>query len=347
MYIHQSTCISAQNTFTDINLEKLMPVEQNVLKIIEPKYENIPLNILRRMGKAVRMGVGSALPLTIQNEKIEGIILGTANGGMEDCIKFLNQLIQYREGTLTPTNFVQSTPNAIAAQVGLISHNHGYNITHVHRGLAFENALIDAKMLLLENPDSTYIVGGLDEISTYNYNIERLGTAYKEEEIQNMDLYECHTPGTIAGEGAAMFLLNNRKDDASAKISAIHTVTTDNPNEIEERLKQFMIVHSIIPENLSLLLSGENGDSRLSVFYEKVESLLGAYVPVARFKHFFGEFPTASAPGLWLASQFLIRQYVPKHFLKPGRPEPKNISNILIYNTYKGNQHSFIYLQSV
>ena len=102
------------------------------------------MNILRRMGKAVRIGVGAALPLLDGSSNPDGILIGSANGGMEDCIKFLNQVMEYDEGRLTPTNFVQSTPNAIAAQIGLATLNKGYNITHVHRGLAFENALLDA-----------------------------------------------------------------------------------------------------------------------------------------------------------------------------------------------------------
>ena len=116
LYIHQHTCISPQQAFNDVNIETLKESAENKLKAIEPVYEGIPPGILRRMGKAVRMGVGAAVPLLKTNTAIDGIIIGTANGGMEDCIKFLNQIIDYDEGLLTPGNFVQSTPNAIAAQ---------------------------------------------------------------------------------------------------------------------------------------------------------------------------------------------------------------------------------------
>ena len=74
----------------------------------------------------------------------------------EDCIRFLNQIVQYDEGTLTPTNFVQSTPNAIASTIGMNLQCHGYNITHVHRGNAFENALLDALMYLDESKIHLY-----------------------------------------------------------------------------------------------------------------------------------------------------------------------------------------------
>ncbi|HKR03926.1 MAG TPA: beta-ketoacyl synthase chain length factor, partial [Bacteroidia bacterium] len=183
MYIHKSVCISPQHTFPEINLQEVLASADNKLTAIESKYENIPLSTLRRMGKAVRMGVGAGMNLVKDYPHLDGIIIGTANGGMEDCIKFLNQIIDYDEGTLTPKNFVQSTTNAIAAQISLTAQNTGYNITHVHRGLAFENALLDAFMLMKENPESVYLLGGGDEISTYNFNIDNLAGSYKKEII--------------------------------------------------------------------------------------------------------------------------------------------------------------------
>ena len=132
-YIHHTTCISPQKTFIDVDLNQLNEQVDKKLKVVEPSYKEIPVSVLRRMGKAVRIGIGAALPLIQKTNDIKGIVIGTANGGMEDCIKFLNQIIQYEEGTLTPTNFVQSTANNIASQVALFSSNKEYNITHVHR----------------------------------------------------------------------------------------------------------------------------------------------------------------------------------------------------------------------
>mgnify|MGYP001570970148 CR=1 FL=1 len=240
MYIHKSLCISPQHTFDKINLEDVVASVENKMIAIEPKYENIPLNILRRMGKAVRMGVGAAMPLVKYYPELNGIIIGTANGGMEDCIKFLYQVIKYDEGTLTPTNFVQSTNNAIAAQIGLSTHNNSYNITHVHRGLAFENSLLDAMMMLKENPDNTYLLGSVDEISSYNYNLERLGGWYKKEILRNSDLYKSNTPGTMAGEHASMFIVNDKKEGASAKVKALKTMHTDKAEEVKAQLKIFL-----------------------------------------------------------------------------------------------------------
>ncbi len=93
-----------------------------------------------------------------------------------------------------PANFVQSTSNAAAAQIALVTKNHNYNITHVHRGLAFENALMDAVMLLKENPDAGYLLGCTDEISAYNYNIDRLAGWFRDEPVLNTELVQIMKP---------------------------------------------------------------------------------------------------------------------------------------------------------
>ena len=82
-YIHQSSCISHQPTFNDVDLEDLKPSENNLIHAIEPKYENVPLGQLRRMGRALRMGVGTCMKL-LGTHKVNGLLIGTANGGIED-----------------------------------------------------------------------------------------------------------------------------------------------------------------------------------------------------------------------------------------------------------------------
>lgn len=342
MYIHQAICISPQQTFPDVDLKVLNASENNRLIAIEPKYNGIPTGILRRMGKAVRMGVGAALALHQPEKSFDGLIIGTANGGMEDCIKFLNQIMDYEEGRLTPTNFVQSTPNAIAAQIGLSTQNTGYNITHVHRGLAFENALLDAFMKLNENPEHTYLLGGLDEISDYNFSIEYLAGAYKKETVNNKDLYVNQNFGTIAGEGVAMFVVNKNSIGAKAKVLGLKMVHTKDLQEVQNTFNLFLNENE--QPTIDILLSGENGDSRLSEFYNCIENECPEDTGILRFKHYCGEFPTASAVSLWLACQFMENKQIPDHFIKRN-PGNSKIRTILIYNNYKGYQHSFILLE--
>jgi len=343
MYIHQSVCISPQHTLSDSTFETIVASADNKLLVIEPKYESIPLNALRRMGKAVRLGVGAASIVLKDNPTLNGIILGTANGGMEDCIKFLNQIIDFDEGTLTPTNFVQSTTNAVAAQIGLTTKNKNYNITHVHRGLAFENALLDALMLLLENINANYLVGGVDEISGYNFNLENLAGSYKKELVSNFDLFNSKSEGSIAGEAAVMFIVNDNKEGAIAKVNAIGMIHTLEEQEVTASLKLFLEENLKVNQEVDLFLSGENGDSRTAHFYTSCEALFSK-TTIARFKHLCGEFPAASAFALWLSCSILKKQNVPTSIIKKNE-ERKAINTILIYNNYKGLQHSFILVE--
>ena len=72
LYIHQAYCISPQKTFQDVDLEIINePVEKRLLAT-EPTYEGIPPGILRRMGRAVRMGVGASMPVINSAVAING-----------------------------------------------------------------------------------------------------------------------------------------------------------------------------------------------------------------------------------------------------------------------------------
>jgi hypothetical protein len=340
-YIHHSSCISPQQTFRSVDLNNLHQPVNNQLQAMEPDYAFIPAGMLRRMGKATRMAVGAGISLIRDQKEPDGIIIGTANAGKEDCVKFLNQIIDYDEGMLTPLNFVNGTPNAIASQIGILEKNHGYNITHMHQGLAFENAMIDADMCLEEMPQNQYLLGAVDDISTYNYYFEDKGGWYKEPGKPGKDFYENISPGSIAGEAAIMFLVSGARNDAMAKVAGIDTLHHQDEQVMKERLSHFISRHLPAGERIDLLLSGENGDSRLLKYFNTAESLVGDRISIARFKHMSGEFPTASAMALWLVCNILQQQSIPGHMIKRKGDQPA-IRNVLIYNNYKFVQHSFI-----
>ena len=342
-YIHQTSCISPQQTFHDADINKLHEPVEKKLHAIEPSYDAIPPGILRRMGKVVRMGVGAAMPLLQKDHKPDGIIMATANGGKDDCVKFLYQIIEYDEGLLTPMNFVQGTPNAVAAQIGLLTKNHGYNITHLHVGLAFEYALIDADMMLIENPSNNYLLGAVDDIAPYNYYFEDKTGWYKKDTISNKVLYDTNSTGSIAGEAAAMFIVNNNRTGSVAKLLAVDTLHHEDVLVMKEKLAYFLQTYLPAGEKIDLLLTGENADNRLLKYYSTCESMMNEDVTIARFKHMSGEYPTATAMGLWLCCEILQKQLIPEHMIKRPVAE-KKYRNVLMYNNYKGVQHSFILL---
>jgi hypothetical protein len=343
-YIHDSSCISHQPTFNEVDLDDLKPSSDNIIYAIEPKYEGIPIGQLRRMGRTLRMGVGAGMKLLLKN-KVEGILIGTANGGIEDSIVFLNQIHDYEEGRLTPTNFVQSTYNAIAGMMGIITANKGYNATHVHRGLSFENVALDAAMLLRENPGNSYLIGGVDEVSGKNHRLVSLAGWYRREPSSNLELYASDTAGTLPGEGAAMFIVSNKKNGAVARLQSLKMVNSLDENFVAEQLKFFLKENLLEGEQVDLLLHGGNGDNRLLKYYTAAENCLSDQTTIARYKHAFGEFQTVPALALWLSTQVLQTQKLASHFIK--RNSASSFQRILIYNNYQGAQHGFMLVERV
>ncbi len=305
LYIHQAVAISPQEIFS------------NKMEVIEPSYEGIPRNLLRRMGKSVRMGIGASAPLLRSTPRpVSGIVIGTGNGGTADSYSFLQQMKEYGEALLTPGTFAQSTSNAMASQLSMMDQNRNYNLTHVHRGLAFEMALLDVSLLSLEDNSAFYLLAGVDELSPSNYALDEMEGWYP--------------PGIIAGEGAAAFLVSGQAQGALAAVRAVATLHSRDVEAVNEQLGKFLAAHLPAGESITCLFSGENGDARLSGYYKVCENLVGPDIAVIRFKNLCGEYPTASAFALWLAYHKL-----------------SGAQNCLIYNTYKGRQHSFILLSGI
>lgn len=264
MYITNRSCISPQPTIKEkFNQEQLQYFDSNKYFAIEPNYiEYIPKNILRKMGKAVRMGVGAAQPILQMQPSLEGIIIGTAHGGLEDCIRFLNQIVEYKEGRLTPTQFVQSTANALAGQIAFSQKNQKYNITYSHKGHSFESALLDAQSLLKEDPNKQYLIGSVEEISSYNYNLDDLCQLYKKTPVHSSNLLNSNTKGTVNGEGSAFFLASAEPNPKACKIAAIDTFSNIHKSDLNWRLKTFLQNNRLTAYQIDAIILGYNGDNR-------------------------------------------------------------------------------------
>lgn len=346
MFIRDLIAISPQNTFDEsFDQGDFQLLEPYIYLAKEPSYSDvIPAAQLRRMGKAVRMGIGASLPLLARNEKPSGIIFGTANGGLEDCIKFLNQIVEYEEGVLTPTNFVQSTPNALAGQVALLTENQGYNMTHVNGSLAFESALLDAQMVLEESEQSkTLLLGAVEEISDYNYNIDRLGNRFKDEKVMNTDLIQSQTNGSYCGEGSTQFIVSNSAANFLAEIVAMKQCSSLNSSEITAFVQSFLEEHNLSVSDVDCLLLGNNGDVRTDSCYESVKANF-LNTPVVYFKKAVGEYRTVSAFATYLAVKLLNGKALHVVETKNGA-ETSAPNTVLIYNHFDALRHSLILLR--
>jgi hypothetical protein len=124
-------------------------------------------------------------------------------------------------------------------------------------------------------------------------------------------------------------------------VQDIKTLHTRDVARVATELRAFLTKNEKQMARTSLLISGENGDERVQKYYSACEEVLGPNIPVARYKHISGEYGTANSFALWLATRILQGHPLPAHFYKHAAPVSP-VSSILIYNNYKGLQHSFI-----
>ena len=259
MYIRATGNISPQKTFGHQPLEDVVSYTGNRLACIEPDYkEFIDPKQIRRMSRIIRMGVAAAMEcLQEAGVKVpDAIVTGTAYGCLEDTNSFLSKMVEFKEELLTPTAFIQSTHNTIGAQIGLLLQCNNYNNAFVHRGFSFESALLDGMMLLKEKDATNVLVGAIDEITNTSHTIlNRLGL-YKQGPISNIDIYKNKTKGTIAGEGAAFFLLATEPSaNDYAKLDGLHTFyKPEGIVEIEKQIISFLERQSVSMNDVDLII---------------------------------------------------------------------------------------------
>jgi 3-oxoacyl-(acyl-carrier-protein) synthase len=269
----------------------------------------------------------------------DAIITGTGRGGVTDMEVSVKDMIRLDEGAMNPTAFIQSTYNSPNGWIAMQSGCTCYNQTFVHRGCSFELALFDAQMLMAEANGSkrNVLVGCYDEMTEEYFIIRGKRGYWKKEPINSATLLQ-HTdsPGTIGGEGAAFFLLSNEQPQRPAtRIEALKIVHNATSESLAATVYQMLNEAGIAAEELSLVLTGLNGDSLQSKLYEEALSTLPKSLPIAGFKHLCGEYDTAAGFGLWLINQLLTTGILPNGLLlTTAEPKSMPFSKVLFINHF-------------
>jgi 3-oxoacyl-[acyl-carrier-protein] synthase II len=347
MYIRATGNISPQKTFGHATLsEAPVAYSGNRLTCAEPDYKDfIDVKLIRRMSRIIRMGVAAAKEC-LQKANIvmpHAIVTGTAYGCLDDTGSFITKMVEFKEELLTPTAFIQSTHNTIGAQIGLMLQCNNYNNAFVHRGFSFESALLDGILLLKEKEVANVLVGAIDEITNISHTILNRMGLYKQESASNLDLYTKKSKGTIAGEGAAFFLLTNEPSaDDYARLDGLHTFyKPEGIATIEKNIALFLAEQNIGLHDIDLIMTGKNGDSRSDEIFEQLEQSIFKENSTVNYKHLCGEYPTASAFALWMATGIVKSGTVPGVLNYKG-PKEKKIQRVLIYNQYQQIHHSLL-----
>lgn len=349
-YINSVACVSAQNTLrNDHFLEEVVFYDENIISAINPVYkEYIPPAAARRMAKGVKIGVvASAMALKEAYVTIpDAIITGTGMGCLQDSEKFVSSMITNDEQFLTPTSFIQSTHNTVGAQIALGLQCKAYNFSYVNGAVSFESCLIDAQLMFQEQEVKHILVGGVDEHGAHTNNLHKLIGHIKKEPVSTVQLLNSKTPGTIFGEGASFFLLSDKKEHGSyGKLVDVEIINTIKLENIINRVLHFLNRNGISVEDIDAVILGNNGDVEFDNYYNKLQDGLFKNTQQLAYKHLFGEYNTVSATGFWVGAKILKSQTVP-NVLKINNKRSNSYKNILLYNQYRGENHSFVLLQS-
>jgi hypothetical protein len=348
VYITSARAISAQDTFSNNNLpENISVFEQNILNYHEPDYKQyFTIMQLRRMTRIIKIGLVTAIE-ALRDAKLEqpqAIVTGTAKGSMTDTEKFLHDIVNFNEGTLNPTAFIQSTYNALNGLIALHHNANGYNSTYVHRGFSLENSLMDAIILFEENRIENALIGCFEEMTAEHYELKKKMGYWKNELTKNTDLINSSTDGTIAGEGTSFFTLSKGPENAIAKLTALRILYNADASLVKTTFLNFLAENNLPLEEVDAVFLSYNGNAQTRHFDDIISQQFLPNTNQLVFKHLCGEFDTAAGFALWAASKMLQHQTIhPSLILKKGTSSA--LENVIIYNQYNGKEHSFYFLQ--
>ncbi len=131
------------------------------------------LKKMRRADRFTKMAVLAAWD-AVKDSGIEidgggaglGIILATAFGPQVTAFRFLDEIIDHGDASVSPTLFSHSVHNAAASYVATALNNHGPTLTVTQFGLSFHQALILARAWLHEGRCENVLVGSVEECGT-------------------------------------------------------------------------------------------------------------------------------------------------------------------------------------
>ena len=344
LFIKGIGCISPQLTYDNPDfLPGIKKYAGNRMMCIEPDYAPyFDAGSLRRMSRVVKFSAAAAL-IALKDSgitQLDAITTGTGYGLLENSEKFLKSMAESTGPVLSPTSFIQSTHNTVGATIALITGCNAHNNTFSHKGFSFESALIDARLMVAEGATHV-LVGAHDEISEKTFALMEKLDVFRNNNEADINAYEKGSSGIVAGEGAAFFILSDKKgeSDYGVLMDNIIFYHPENAIEVKQHIEAFLEKNKLALENIDVVISGINGDAKEDAVSHEINHLLFAHQTIVLFKHLCGEFMTASSFGFWLAAKILLAQQVPETVILKNRHRKPGY--ILLYNVFQ-NDHSLM-----
>ena len=163
-----------------------------------------------RLSKMAVVAAADALKdsaVTIEDAARVGIVFATAFGPHATTFKFLDDILDYGDKSVSPTSFSHSVHNAAASYVASVLGIRGPVMTFTHFHFAFQEAVRLAGIWLEEGRCDHVLVGTADECGTaMEYIAGRKLNIALDGKIYPFRLGPM--PSAVPGEGSAFFLVS-------------------------------------------------------------------------------------------------------------------------------------------
>jgi len=211
--------------------------------------------------------------------------------------------------------------------------------------VSFESALLDALLQLQTHEANPILVGGIDEVFGYTFELKRMIHEVKAEGVHET-LKESNSVGVNFGEGATFFTLSGERSESTyAEIVDVHFQNTVEPSDMDGFVRDFLERQDLVSEDVSLIVTGNNGDKVYDSYYDTFSALFPS-ASQAIYKNIAGQSDVASAFGLAAAAYIVKYQQIPP-ILQWKESKQSAFKYVLLYNQYLGMNHSLTLIRHV
>ena len=303
VYIQAAEQISIQNPLSEEWMEQPIVYHEPFVKAVNPAFrEYIAPNEARRMGNIMKRAIVTSLKVLKETgiNHPDAIITGTSIGSLNYTEKFLDDLVENGEESLSPTYFMQTTHNTVSSAISIYTATHSYNTTYSHGGISFELALKDAWMQFNLGQISNALVGGHDEMVESYYELLRK-TGY----VGVEGMVPC-------GECSMSMMLNTKAStDNLCELAGVSVFRTKSVQNIRKQLEALVEKANIKVEAIQTVITGVSGNPENDRLYQPVLDELFPQVEHLQYKQLFGENYTVSALGVYAAAHLMKKQGMP------------------------------------
>ena len=336
IYIKAAAMISAQKPLCEDWMHSPESLGEGIALSADPDFRKFlsPMEG-RRMGHLMKRALATSMTglETAGIPHPDAIVTGTGMGCLEHTGAFMDGISGRNGAVMKPTHFMQSTHNTLSSLIAIKTGSHCYNATYSHRGVSFESALEDAVTQMRLGRISNALVGCFDEITPQWAELfGRTGFA---------------GPGTAvpASEAAVSFVVDGHGEGALCRFGGMSLIYRPSEGCLASVMNGLLEAEGLGLEDIDAVIAGYDGNAANDMVYDGILSEICPRVPVAGYRHMFGESCSASAVGVYVGAVCIREGFIPDFLWKAGHGGTVVPENVIVVNHSSGKDISVILLR--